>query len=51
MTKTDVEQRLRAIWEEPHTIYPKDELRDSCLALYQAEKASGTEMRAIIGAL
>lgn len=51
VTKTDVEQRLRAIWEEPNTTYPKDELRDSCLALYQAEKASGTEMRAIIGAL
>ena len=51
VTKADVEQRLRAIWEEPHTSYPNDELRDSCLALYQAEKASGMEMRAIIGAL
>ena len=51
LTKTDVEQRLRAIWEEPHTNYPKDELKDSCVALYQSEKAGGTEMRAIIGAL
>lgn len=51
LTKTDVEQRLRAIWEEPHTNYPKDELTDGCVALYQSEKADGTEMRAIIGAL
>jgi hypothetical protein len=51
LTKTDVEQRMRAIWEEPHTSYPKDELKNGCLALYQSEKAEGTEMRAIIGAL
>ncbi|MCU1249250.1 MAG: hypothetical protein JWQ49_2279 [Edaphobacter sp.] len=50
LTKTDVE-RLRAILEEPHTTYPKDELKDGCIALYQSEKAQGTEMRAIIGAL
>ncbi|WP_334488948.1 hypothetical protein [Bradyrhizobium algeriense] len=51
LTKTDIEQRLRAIWEEPHTTYPKDEFKDGCLVLYQAEKALGTEIRAIIGAL
>lgn len=51
LTKTDVEQRLRATWEEPHTKYPKDELKDGCVALYQSEKVDGTEMRAIIGAL
>jgi hypothetical protein len=51
LTKTDVEQRLRAIWEEPYTTYPKDELRTGCLALYSSEKVQGTEMRAIIGAL
>lgn len=51
LTKTDVEQRLRAIWEEPHTSYPKEKLKDGCVALYQSEKADGTEMRAIIGAL
>lgn len=51
LTKTDVEQRLRAIWEEPHTNYPKDALKDGCIALYQSEKADGTEMRAIIGVL
>jgi hypothetical protein len=51
LTKTDVEQRLRAIWEEPYTTYPKDELQRGCLDLYGVEKANGTEMRAIIGAL
>jgi hypothetical protein len=51
LTKTDVEQRLRAISEEPYTTYPKDEVKDGCLALYQSEKARGTEIRAIIGAL
>jgi hypothetical protein len=51
LTKTDVEQRLRAIWEEPYTTYPNDDLKDGCLALYNREKAQGTEMRAIIGAL
>ena len=34
-----------------HTNYPKDELKDGCVALYQSEKVDGTEMRAIIGAL
>ncbi len=51
LTKTDVEQRLRAIWEEPYASYPKDEFKDGCAALYFAEKTQGTEMRAIIGAL
>ncbi|WP_245269317.1 hypothetical protein [Bradyrhizobium japonicum] len=51
LTKTDVEQRLRAIWEEPYTSYPNEDLKEGCLALYVAEKAQGTEMRAIIGML
>ncbi|MET4312555.1 hypothetical protein [Bradyrhizobium sp. RT4b] len=51
LTNTDVEQRLRAIWEEPYTTYPNEELKDGCLALYQSERAQGTEMRAIIGML
>jgi hypothetical protein len=51
LTKTDVGQRLRAICEEPSTSYPKDELKDGCIALYRSEMAQGTEMRAIIGAL
>jgi hypothetical protein len=51
LTKTDVEQRLRAIWEEHYTSYPNEALRDGCLSLYHSERAQGTEMRAIIGML
>jgi hypothetical protein len=51
LTKTDVEQRLRAIWEEPYTSYPNETLKDGCLALYHSERAQGTEIRAIIGLL
>lgn len=51
LTKTDVEQRLRAIWEEPYMSYPREALKDGCLALYESEKAQGTAMPAIIGAL
>jgi hypothetical protein len=51
LTKTDVEQRLRAICERPHANYPKDELKDGCVALYRSETVDGTETRAIIGAL
>lgn len=29
LTKTDVEQRLRAIWEEPYTSYPNEALSRS----------------------
>ncbi|MDA9492365.1 hypothetical protein [Bradyrhizobium sp. CCBAU 11361] len=47
LTATDVAQRLRAFWEEPWEHYPNDELKPSCLALYEAEKAQGTELRAI----
>ena len=51
LTKTDVEQRLRAFHEEPHESYPKEVLQAGCLELYAREKASGTEMPAIVGAL
>lgn len=51
LSKTDVEQRLRAIWEEPYTTYPKEALMEGCLALYHSERAWGTAMPAIIGAL
>lgn len=51
LTKADIEQRLRALWEEPYTSYPNEELRYGCLTVYQSEKSQGTEMRAIIGAL
>ena len=51
LTLTDVKQRLRAFWEEPYTPYLRDELQAGCLAIYEAEKAAGTERSAIIGAL
>ena len=51
LTLTVVKQRLRALWEEPFSAYPIDELQASCLAIYEAEKAAGTEMSAIVGAL
>jgi len=51
LTPTDVEQRLRAIWEEPYTSYPKEELKNGCWTIYKSERMQGTEMRAIIGLL
>jgi hypothetical protein len=46
-----VAQRLRAFWEEPWEKYPNDDLKAGCLALYEAEKAQGTELPAIVGAI
>lgn len=51
LTLTDVAQRLRTVWEEPYNSYPKEALKAGCLALFEAEKAQGTDMPAIIGAL
>jgi hypothetical protein len=51
LTRTDVVQRLRAFSEEPYSSYPNEELKVGCLALYETEKAQGTELPAIIGAL
>lgn len=51
LTLTDVRQRLRALWEEPWSAYPDEDFRNSCLALYAAEKGQGTELIAIIGAI
>lgn len=51
LTLTDVTQRLRAFHEEPYTPYPDDDLREGCLAIYDREKATGTELPAIVGAL
>lgn len=50
LTTTDVAQRLRAFEDEQHT-YPDEELQGSCLALFEKEKAAGTELPAIIGCL
>jgi hypothetical protein len=51
LTRTDVQQRLRALWEEPYASYPNEELKESSVALYEKEKAAGTEFIAIVGAL
>jgi hypothetical protein len=48
---SDVEQRLKAFADERYSEYPRDELREGCLAVYEAEKALGTEMPAIVGVL
>lgn len=37
--------------EEAYQNYPNEELREGCLALYAKEKAMGTEMAVIIGAI
>lgn len=39
LTKTDVLQRLRAVWEEPYSYFPDEYLKASCLVLYEAEKS------------
>ncbi|OBQ65278.1 hypothetical protein [Mesorhizobium loti] len=51
VTATDVGQRLRAFEDEEYFSYPKEELRPGCLALYERERAEGTELPAIIGLL
>jgi hypothetical protein len=50
LTTTDVTQRLKAL-EEEQSEYPTEELQAGCLALYEKEKAEGTELPAIIGLL
>jgi hypothetical protein len=51
LTTTDVAQRLKGFEEEQHWEYPNEELQPGCLALYEKEKAEGTELPAIIGLL
>lgn len=51
LTTTDVAQRLRALEEEDTFRFPREEFKAGCLALYEREKAEGTELPAIIGAL
>lgn len=51
LTTTDVAQRLKAFEDEEYYRYPKEELQSGCLAIYEKEKAEGTEMPAIIGLL
>lgn len=51
LTATDVVQRLREFQEEGFGSYPDEDLKSGCLAIYQREKAQGTELPAIIGCL
>jgi hypothetical protein len=51
LTSTDVAQRLRALHEETYARYPDEALKESCLAIFEREKAAGTEFVAIVGAL
>jgi len=51
LTRTDVQQRLNALLEEPYFSYPSEHLRDGCLEFYEAQKAKGTEFTAIVYAL
>lgn len=51
LTTTDVAQRMRAFEDEDYFSYPKEELQPGCLAIYEREKADGTELPAIIGLL
>lgn len=51
LTLTDVEQRLRAVNEEPYSTYPDKYLQEGCLEIYKREVSNGTELPAIIGAL
>jgi hypothetical protein len=48
LTTTDVAQRLKAFEDEDHYAYPKEEFQSGCMALYEKEKAEGTELPAII---
>ncbi|MGY4299937.1 hypothetical protein ACVWXN_008032 [Bradyrhizobium sp. i1.4.4] len=51
LTTTDVIQRMRAFEDEDNFSYPKAELQPGCLTIYKREKASGTELAAIVGLL
>jgi hypothetical protein len=48
LTMTDVAQRLKGFEEEEYFEHPKEELQAGCLAIYEKEKAEGTELPAII---
>lgn len=51
LTMTDLEQRMKSMIEEEYLGDPEPKLEAECLSIYQAEKAAGTEMPAIIGRL
>ena len=51
LTSTDVSQRIRSYQDEDYYNYPDQEFKKGCLAIYEAEKAAGTELIAIIQAI
>ncbi len=51
LTTTDVAQRLRALEDEEYYASSIAELQPGCLALYEREKAEGTDLPAILGLL
>jgi len=51
LTNTDVAQRLQVHYVEPYVSFPDEDLQAGCLVIYEREKAEGTELPAIVGAL
>lgn len=51
LTGTDVAQRMRAFQDSDVAACPNDRLREGCLELFAREKAEGTELPAIVGAI
>ncbi|OYU71394.1 MAG: hypothetical protein CFE28_16190 [Alphaproteobacteria bacterium PA2] len=51
LTRMDVAQRLRAFQDEGHRSPPNEEMKPVCLDIFEREKAEGTELPAIIGAI
>lgn len=51
LTLTDVSQRMAALEQEDPYFYPKPELQEGCLAIYEGEKSEGTDLPAILGLL
>ena len=48
LTTTDVQSRMDRMCEDRFETYPSPSKRDFCLAIYNAEKARGTELAAIV---
>ncbi|CAM8663826.1 hypothetical protein MCEREM30_03407 [Paracoccaceae bacterium] len=50
LSKTDVKQRILAL-EEEESMYPQDDFRDECEALYRKEAGEGTDLIATLMAI
>ncbi len=48
LTTTDVQSRMDAMCEDRFETYPSPSRKDFCLAIYNEEKARGTELAAIV---